>query len=179
MLCHPHIIRLYQVGALCSGFSIPLGCSLTVSSSAFSRVIPPFLLGEKPGKSFMLSRSQSTLIRGAGRGKVWLILLFSGRSRFRCGLASCHLFMAIVCFSVSQLKPDAGSPSRLKGESKSHPRAGLAARGSPALLRLPRCPVAPRTCCSALRFPGRRSIAAADLLLNVVCRHFLQLVWHS
>lgn len=80
------------------------------------------------------------LIRGAGGGKVWLILLFSGRSRFRCGLASCHLFMAIVCFSVSQSKPDAGSPSQFKGETKSHPRAGLKAYGSPALLRQPSGP---------------------------------------
>lgn len=137
MLCHPHIIRLYQVGALRSGPSVPLHYSFALYRSAFSRVIPSSLLGGILGKPFMFSRSRSTLIRGAEGGKVWLILLFSGRSRFRCGLASCHLFMAVVCFSVSQLKPDAGSPSQFKGESKSRPLAGLKACGSPALLPLP------------------------------------------
>lgn len=60
MLCHPHIIRLYQVGALCSGFSIPLHYTFTLCSKAFSRVIPLFLLDEKLGKSFMFSRSRSS-----------------------------------------------------------------------------------------------------------------------
>lgn len=54
-----------------------------------------------------------------GRLKAWLILLSFGRSHFRCGLAPCHLFMAIVCFPVSQLKPDVGSPARFKGERES------------------------------------------------------------
>lgn len=79
--------------------------------------------------------------------------------------------MAIVCLSVSQLKPDAGSPSHFKGGSKSHPGAG---QGSPLPAQLP---VAPRPCWCAQPFPGRGSILAADLLLNIVCRLFLQLVW--
>lgn len=45
--------------------------------------------------------------------------------------------MAIVCFSASQLKPDVGYPSQLKGESNSHPLAGLRACCSP----LPLCTV--------------------------------------
>lgn len=138
---------------------------LALCSRAFSRAVP-LLLCEVLGKSSVFSRSPSTLIRGAG-GKVWLIFLFSGRSRFRCGLASCHLFMAIVCFPVSQLKPDAGSPSQFKGESKAHPRAGLKAHGSLALLPLP-CGPEDLLVCSVLSWKVIDS--SGRLALNVVCR---------
>lgn len=84
----------------------------------------------------MFSRSQSTSVRRGQAKSVANPSLFWGIT-LPLGLALCHNFMFIVCFSASQLKPDVGYPSQLKGESNSHPLAGLRACCSP-LCTVPR-----------------------------------------
>lgn len=172
MLCHPHIIRLYQVGALCSEFSLSLHYSFTLDSSVFHRVVPLFLRGEVLGKSFIFSRSQSTLMRRGQAKNVanpslfWEITLPLGAGPLPLLYGYCLLFSFPV-------EAGCGLPFS-KGESNSRPLAGLRACCSPLPAQFPG---GLWTCWSVLCFLGRWSIAMAHLLLSDVCRLFASLAF--